>query len=46
MPYIAYNVPEVDETVKKWGDVDYLNDMLKFLILKLRDDEIEIEGEM
>lgn len=27
-PYIVYNIPEVDEIVKKWNDLDYLNKKL------------------
>jgi hypothetical protein len=27
-PFVVYNVPEVDEVVKKWSDLDYLNKLV------------------
>ena len=27
-PFVVYNVPEVDEVVRRWTDVDYLNQIL------------------
>jgi hypothetical protein len=27
-PFVVYNVPEVDEVVKKWSDLDYLNNLV------------------
>ena len=29
LPFIVYNIPEVDGVVKKWSDIDYLNKRLK-----------------
>ena len=29
LPFVVYNVPEVNEVVNKWSDVDYLNGRLK-----------------
>jgi hypothetical protein len=28
LPFIGYNIPELDEVAKKWGNVDYLQTML------------------
>jgi hypothetical protein len=28
LPFIVYNVPEIDEVVKKWSDMDYLHSKL------------------
>jgi hypothetical protein len=28
LPFVAYNVPEVDNVVKKWSDIDYLRNKL------------------
>lgn len=28
VPFVAYNIPEVDEVVKKWNDVEYLQQKL------------------
>ena len=28
MPFVAYNIPEVDEVVKKWNNIDYLHKKL------------------
>uniref|UniRef100_A0A7S3GTU2 JmjC domain-containing protein n=1 Tax=Spumella elongata TaxID=89044 RepID=A0A7S3GTU2_9STRA len=28
VPFVAYNIPEVDAVVKKWSDVDYMHSLL------------------
>ena len=28
MPFIAYNIPDVDAVAKKWADIDYLSNKL------------------
>ncbi len=28
VPFVVYNIPEVDAVVKKWSDVDYMHGLL------------------
>jgi len=28
VPFVVYNIPEVDAVVKKWSDVDYMHTLL------------------
>ena len=31
-PFVVYNVPEVDEVVRRWSNVDYLNTLLGMFV--------------
>ena len=35
VPFVVYNIPEVDAVVKKWSDVDYMHSLLGGEILLL-----------